>query len=80
MSLSDRLATARDRGVLQAHVEHQADPQALPHYERVEGAGPQLVVTDALAAVKARAVEELFKRLGSRINDPSLTSRTSSCC
>jgi pilus assembly protein CpaF len=73
MSLSDRLATARDRSLLQAHVDLQSDPDALPHYEISQDAVPQLVVTDALAAVKARAVEELFKRLGSRINDPSLT-------
>jgi len=73
MSLSDRLATARDRSVLQAHVDLQSDPTALPRFEATQGAGPQLVVTDALAAVKARAVEELFRRLGTRINDPSLT-------
>lgn len=73
MSLSDRLATARDRSLLQAHVDLQADPDALPRYEITQDAVPQLVVTDALAAVKARAVEELFKRLGTRINDPSLT-------
>ena len=72
MTLSDRLATARDRAHLQAHADLQANPNAQPHYE-IAGGGTQLVVTDALAAVKARAVEELFKRLGTRINDPSLT-------
>ena len=73
MSLSDRLATARDRGLLQAHADLQTDPHAVTNYEASEGRAPGLVVTDALAAVKARAVEELFKRLGTRINDPSLT-------
>ena len=73
MSLSDRLATARDRELLQAHVEQQAEAPVLPRFEPAGGPAPALVVTDALAAVKARAVEELFKRLGSRINDPSLT-------
>ncbi|MEV7395505.1 CpaF family protein [Aeromicrobium sp. NPDC092404] len=74
MSLSDRLATARDRSLLQAHADLQSsDPEALPRFEQTQDQVPKLVVTDALAAVKARAVEELFKRLGSRINDPSLT-------
>lgn len=73
MSLADRLAMARDRELLQAHADYQANPDALPHFELTDGDAPQLVVTDALAAVKARAVQELFKRLGSRINDPSLT-------
>ncbi|AXT85880.1 pilus assembly protein CpaF [Aeromicrobium sp. A1-2] len=73
MSLSDRLATARDRSVLQAHIDQQAEPHSVPRSSSSAGSAPQLVVTDALAAVKGRAVTELFKRLGTRINDPSLT-------
>jgi len=74
MSLSDRLATARDRSLLQTHADQQAgDPATAPHHDSTVNPVPALVVTDALAAVKGRAVEELFKRLGSRINDPSLT-------
>jgi pilus assembly protein CpaF len=73
MSLSDRLAVARDRSLLQAPVDLHAGEPDPQHYEIAVDPVPALVVTDALAAVKARAVEELFKRLGSRINDPSLT-------
>ena len=74
MSLSDRLATARDRSLQNANADlHVGAADALPHYEKAGDGAPGLVVTDALAVVKARAVEELFRRLGSRINDPSLT-------
>jgi pilus assembly protein CpaF len=73
MSLSDRLATARDRGLLQPPTDAHDAPRTPPPTKHAAASPPQLVVTDALAAVKARAVEELFKRLGTRINDPSLT-------
>ena len=64
MGLSDRLATVRDRAELSDLVAGSATEP---------GAAAPLKITDALAGVKARAVEELFKRLGSRINDSSLT-------
>jgi pilus assembly protein CpaF len=73
MSLSDRLATARDRGLLQPPTDAHDVTHTPPPTKHAAVSPPQLVVTDALAAVKARAVEELFKRLGTRINDPSLT-------
>jgi pilus assembly protein CpaF len=73
MSLSDRLATARDRGLLQPPTDAHDATRTPPPTKHAAASPPQLVVTDALAAVKARAVEELFKRLGTRINDPSLT-------
>ena len=65
MGLSDRLATARDRADLQSIIAAapvSSSPELAP-----------LKVTDALTGVKARAAEELFKRLGSRINDSSVT-------
>jgi len=69
MSLSDRLATARDRAELQSIASGAA-----PTMRRSEDVTPPaLKVTDALAAVKARSVEELFKRLGTRINDSGVT-------
>ncbi|EFQ82592.1 type II/IV secretion system protein [Aeromicrobium marinum DSM 15272] len=69
MSLSDRLATARDRAEFSSVVTATATAAGVE-----PGAAPvALKVTDALAGVKARAVEELFKRLGARINDSSLT-------
>lgn len=69
MSISDRLASARDRAEV-SHVASGRVPTATP-------AGPSAPppVVDALAAVKARATEELFKRIGTRINDVSLTER-----
>jgi pilus assembly protein CpaF len=72
MSLSDRLAVARDRDLHpRADATVRQDPLSQP--EPSGPPPPRLAVTDALAAVKARAVQELFKRLGTRINDPSLT-------
>ena len=71
MSLSDRLATARDRAHLEILSQHPVNEG--PRYEIPDTSEAPLVVTDALAAVKGRAVETLFKRLGTRINDPSLT-------
>ena len=67
--LSDRLATVRDRAELQHIVETGSpSPSSVP---APSAAAP--VVTDALAAVKARATDELFKRIGTRINDSSVT-------
>lgn len=66
MGLSDRLATARDRADLQSVIA------AAPVSPSATDLAP-LKVNDALAGVKARAAEELFKRLGSRINDSSVT-------
>ncbi len=66
MGLSDRLASARDRADLQSVIA------AAPVSPSATDLAP-LKVTDALAGVKARAAEELFKRLGSRINDSSVT-------
>lgn len=71
MSLSDRLATVRDRAELQNIAAGVVPPT--PRYEIEAPPAATLKVTDALAGVKARAVDELFKRLGTRINDSSLT-------
>lgn len=69
MSLSDRLAEARDNGEIDAPTHSSQTPR----YEINTNEEITLKVTDALATVKARAVEILFKRLGARINDSSLT-------
>lgn len=67
MSISDRLASARDR------VEMSTPPGDVPPARpAAPPSGPEVVV-DALATVKARTTEELFRRIGSRINDSSLT-------
>jgi pilus assembly protein CpaF len=73
MSLSERLAMARERAVTTAPGQEAPVIPPAPLHETPDATPPRLAVTDALAAVKARAVEELFRRLGSRINDPSLT-------
>lgn len=65
MSISDRLATARDRDDLTA-------PPAPEHPASRTVLAPT-APSDALATVKARTTEELFRRIGSRINDSSLT-------
>lgn len=70
MGLSDRLATVRDRAELQ-HIAETGAPS--PAVTAPPVAPPAPVVTDALAAVKARATDELFKRIGTRINDASVT-------
>ncbi|MGJ9411377.1 CpaF family protein [Aeromicrobium sp. CF4.19] len=69
MSISDRLDTARDRAEL-APTSAKGTTSAPPRAAAAPVAPP---VTDALSAVKARATEELFHRIGSRINDSSLT-------
>ena len=65
MSITDRLATARDR------VEVSTPPVVTAPEPRP--ATTPAPPSDALATVKARATEELFGRIGSRINDSSLT-------
>lgn len=72
MSLSDRLASARERADVPAVAPGAVT--ATPSRE-VDKPAPVVKVTDALAGVKARAVAELFKRLGTRINDSSLTEQ-----
>ncbi|MEH3034262.1 MAG: CpaF family protein [Aeromicrobium erythreum] len=69
MGLSDRLATARDRAELQ-HIVETGVPSPT-----IVAPSPSAVpsVADALNTVKARATDELFKRIGSRINDSSVT-------
>lgn len=71
MSISDRLASARET----AHLATVDTPPvgATPGYDLDEVAEPTVVVKDALSSIKSRAVETLFLRLGSRINDPALT-------
>lgn len=72
MSLSERLATARDRNLPpETGRTVSASSRDSTGYRQEEGPRPAAI--DALATVRARAVEELFRRLGSRINDPSLT-------
>ena len=63
MSLSDRLATAREANTF-------TEPTTVEDLVDVEAG---TAVGDAYAAMKARASEALFDRIGSRINDPSLT-------
>ena len=63
MSLSDRLATAREASTF-------TEPTAVEDLVDVEAG---TAVGDAYAAMKARASEALFDRIGSRINDPGLT-------
>ncbi|MGA9715450.1 MAG: CpaF family protein, partial [Aeromicrobium sp.] len=57
MSISDRLASVS--GPMAPHIATVTPVPAAP--------------SDAVATVKARVTEELFKRIGSRINDSSLT-------
>ena len=63
MSLSDRLATVREANSF-------TEPTGVEDLVDVEAG---TAVGDAYAAMKARASEALFDRIGSRINDPSLT-------
>ena len=62
MSLSDRLASAREAGVL--------DPPVAAAYEDEQTTG---AVGDAYARMKARVSTALFDRIGARINDTALT-------
>lgn len=71
MSLSDRLASARVRP--EARTGAGVPPQPVPSSSGSMRAPAAPKVVDALSGVKARAVEELFKRLGTRMNDSSLT-------
>ncbi len=68
MSISDRLATIQARTPAVESDETTPARRSTP-----TPADPVPAVTDALAAVKARTTEELFRRIGSRINDSSLT-------
>lgn len=63
MSLSDRLATVREANTF-------TEPTAVEDLVDVEAG---TAAGDAYAAMKARASEALFDRVGARINDPSLT-------
>ncbi|TXL62120.1 CpaF family protein [Aeromicrobium terrae] len=65
MSLGDRLATVRSRQELEAASAMSAARAMAPP--------ESLAVTDALSGVKARAIEELFSRIGTRINDSTVT-------
>lgn len=67
MSISDRLASARER------VDLATPATAAPLPSRAPAPVVPAPVNDALATVKARATEELFRRIGSRINDSALT-------
>jgi pilus assembly protein CpaF len=60
MGLSDRLASVRPIDADRGPLATAASPAPLK-------------VTDALAGVKARAIEELYLRLGARINDATVT-------
>lgn len=60
MGLADRLASVRPLDADGGSVLATASPAPLK-------------VTDALAGVKARAIEELYLRLGARINDATVT-------
>ena len=76
-SLSERLEAARSKS--------DVIPEKINHNPIVESDGPELLVppedatsadsrlAEGLFAVKARAVETLFDRIGVRINDSSLT-------
>ncbi len=76
MSISDRLATAKHRSdgdvVAPAPVAPAAAPPRAPRVAEAT-VHPQATATDPLAAVRAKVTEELFRRIGSRINDSSLT-------
>ncbi len=65
MSLADRLASQRDRMDMQTVVD-------APVGRSKEAAAPP-VATDSMSSLKARAIGELFKRIGSRINDSTVT-------
>ena len=68
-SLSDRLEAARNKSdVIPDKPEKNAE---IPVREASEVAAARL--SEGLGAVKARAVETLFERIGVRINDSSLT-------
>ena len=62
MSLSDRMDALRDEAATQ-----------VPPAGHVEKAKTSTRQTDALTTLKARAIDLLFERLGSRINDSGLT-------
>ncbi|TXL62130.1 CpaF family protein [Aeromicrobium terrae] len=78
--LSDRMERARRNAEAGAQPPpeapaHRAAPVAPPVPEQgpPESFGAELRVVDPLAAFKSRAVETLFDRIGSRINDSGLT-------
>ena len=73
MSISDRLASARERTdvVLPASPASSASP--VPTAVPKDAPPSPLGSTDALAGVKARTTDELFRRIGTRINDSSMT-------
>lgn len=66
MSISERLASARTRADGGAAVAPEQEPA-------LRAAPTPAAPPDGLATVKARTTEELFRRIGSRINDSSLT-------
>ncbi len=65
MALSDRLAEAREANA--AKIE-AVEVETIPDLD-----GSIVAANDAFAEVKARTSELLFERLGSRVNDSSLT-------
>ncbi|MDQ3155155.1 MAG: CpaF family protein [Actinomycetota bacterium] len=68
MSLSDRLDEARNGNVNSASPTSSASQAAV-----VAEPKPSVRATDALAELKARAIETLFTTIGARISDSSLT-------
>lgn len=68
-TLSERLAVARNKSeIIPSRPEKVSE---IPVVETSDSAAVRL--SEGLGAVKSRAVETLFERIGVRINDSSLT-------
>ena len=65
MALSDRLANAREASASKLQA---VDVEAIPDFD-----GTVSAANDAFTDIKIRTSELLFERLGSRVNDASLT-------
>ncbi|HWV26649.1 MAG TPA: CpaF family protein [Aeromicrobium sp.] len=65
MALSDRLASAREANAAKLQA---VEVETIPDFD-----GSISAANDAFAEVKARTSQQLFERLGSRVNDSSLT-------
>ena len=78
-SLSQRLQAVRSGDILPQEVpvagpegEHET-PEEQAATAAESAAATDVRLAEGLQAVKARAVETLFDRIGARINDPTLT-------